>query len=428
MDNAANLANLKEASNQHNNVAYGQDTDQDNAVFENAINYMNSYAFTVAVFNTLTDIEKLYCFEFMTDSDKFIEFIEFVFKTQKIRLEFIKKIDITKIKNWVNSTAFTTDIFKVLAMDVKIYIILLFNSSRAIEYLLKNQNDITNFKNNCENFKQDNEYDPFPEDTIYNLYPFLILRALKGSKTFFKYIIESNAKSIKKLFSFLQTRPRINLILKLIKSMINIHRIPGKHQPGVMIVKSLEKKHSLQKKIDNPNIYQMLEPFIVSHYNSYLKSNEQFQKLIELSKHITTYLNNPINEDSLNKLDANVKNRRRELKLSGNSGYTEDAHNQEHGVQVSNSAAFRRCRIILIEDDQIMKYYKTTVNNITPIDRASKSDASNSHFGEVLLNARLGKPSLSPILPPSNHLQAIGRSNAGVRPDSNDPPPEFMLY
>ena len=423
MDNAANLANLKAACNQHN-VAYGQDTEQDNAVFENAINYMNSYAFTVAVFNTLTDIEKLYCFEFMTDSDKFIEF---AFKTPKIRLEFIKKIDITKIKNCVNSTAFTTDIFKVLAMDVKIYIILLFNSSRAIEYLLKNQNDITNFKNNCMTFKQVNEYDPFPEDTIYNLYPFLILRALKGSKTFFKYIIESNAKSIKKLFSFLQTRPRINLILKLIKSMINIHRIPGKRQPGVMILKSLEKKHSLKKNIDNTNIYQMLGPFIVPHHNSYLKSNEQFQKLKKLSEHITTYLNNPINADSLNKLDTNVRNRRRELKLSGNSGYTEDAHNQEHGVQVSNSAAFRRCRIILIEDDQIMKYYNTTVNNITPIDRASKSDASNSHFEEVLLNARLGKPSLSPSLPP-NHILDIGRSNARVRQDLNKAPPEFMLY
>ena len=386
---------------------------------------MNSYAFTVPVFNTLTDIEKQYCFKFMTDSDKFIEF---AFKTPKIRLEFIKNIDITKIKNCVNSTAFTTDIFKVLAMDVKIYIILLFNSSRAIEYLLKNQNDITNFKNICMTFKQANEFDDFPEDTIYNLYPFLILRALKGSKTFFKYIIESNAKSIKKLFSFLQTRPRINLILKLIKSMINIHRIPGKRQPGVMMVKILEKKHGLKNQIDNPNIYQMLEAFIVPHYNSYLKSDEQFQKLKELSKHITEYLNNPINADSLNKLDTNVRNRRRELKLSGNSGYTEDAHNQEHGVQVSNSAAFRRCRIILIEDDQIMKYYNTTVNNITPIDRASKSDASNSHFEEVLLNARLGKPSLSPILPPSNHIRDIGRLNARVRQDLNKALPEFVLY
>ena len=419
MDNGGNLANLKAACNQHN-VAYGQD----NAVFKNVINYMNSDAFTVAVFNTLTDIEKLYCFEFMTNSDKFIEF---AFKTPKIRLEFIKKIDITKIKNYVNSAEFTSDIFKFLATDVQIYIILLFNSSKAIEYLLKNTNDITNFKYKCMNFIQTDEYEHFPKDTIYNLYPFLILRALKGSKTFFKYIIESNANSIKKLFSFLQTRPRINLILKLIKSMINIHRIPGKRQPGVMNLKSLEKKHSLKKNIDNPNIYQMLEPFIVPHYNSYLKSDEQFQKLKKLSEHITTYLNNPINADSLNKLDTNVRNRRRELKLSGNSGDTEDVPNQQHAVQVSNSAAFRRCRIILIEDDQIMKYYNTPVNNITHIDRASKSDASNSHFEEVLLNARLGKPSLSPSLPP-NHLRDIGRSNARVRPDSNESPPEFRMY
>ena len=101
---------------------------------------------------------------------------------------------------------------------------------------------------------------------------------------------------------------------------------------------------------------------------------------------------------------------------------TPRAHNQEHGVQVSNSAAFRRCRIILIEDDQIMQYYNTHSTS------ASKSDASNSHFGEVLLNARLGKPSLSPSLPPSNHLRDIGRSNARVRPDSNESPPEFRMY
>ena len=75
--------------------------------------YMNSVAFTVQDFNTLSHIEKLYCFELMEKSDKFIEF----FKTPAtlntlpgIRLEFIEKQDKTLVKKFVNSADFTIDI------------------------------------------------------------------------------------------------------------------------------------------------------------------------------------------------------------------------------------------------------------------------------------------------------------------------------
>jgi hypothetical protein len=372
--------------------------------------YMNSVAFTVQDFNTLSHIEKLYCFEFMTDSAKFIEF---AFKTPAtlntlpgIRLEFIEKQDKTLVKKFVNSADFTIDIFKVLDRDVKIYIILLFNSTRAIDYLFKKTDDITNFSKLYTEYKLRNKVDDnCPKDDIYIYYPFLLLRALKAHKKLFSYINNSNFSTSQ--LSFLQTNAKIYYITYIIKDMLKIHQTQKKYVPGLNPFLSVTKKLKTKGKKDGVNIsilgednFNNIGEALYKDYRSLLKTPSLFDKLKELIKVITNYKerNNAELETLNDKLMSAYK-----LKELYDIPEEPDLHGNQLGDTINSNNYYDFFAQRTFEEYKIINEFYTN-NDVIITSPNSKSSATNHHYEKLLLSAKLDKPILQP-----RHIINVGR-------------------
>jgi hypothetical protein len=407
MDNQAKLQNLKDDCDWYteNNEHYSH------IMFLNAKHYMNSDDFTVTIFNGLTDIEKLYCFEFMTNSEKFIEF---AFKTQesfnilpKIILNFISKINKTLVRQYVNSIEFTIDIFKVLDSNVKIYIILLFNSTRATEYLFEKTDNISNFAQLYTEYTLSNEeYKTCPLDKIYVYYPFLIVRALKADKRFFNSIKKSRSDT--RQMSFLQTITRIFYIKNIIKTMINIHKKHIKYVPGLNPYLSLitqfkkkGKKNGFNLSVLTEDNFNNIGESLYKEYNSLLlKTPALFDKLKKLIEFIDDYQKR--NKVDLESIEQKIMNA---YKLRNLHNIPEEP--RAHGNLLGDTMDYNSYNEFFvartIEEYRIIN--EVYINNAAVIiSRNSKSSKSNSHYEKLLLSAKLDKPNLDP-----RHLINVGR-------------------
>jgi hypothetical protein len=406
MTDKNNLANLKKDCEHYNNNYVHFDDD----IFESIKVYIDSEAFTIKVFNDLTDIEKLYSLEYMMNSEKFILF---AFKTDrthnilsKIMLRFISKINKTILRQYVNSEDFTIDIFKVLYSDVKIYIILLFNSTRATEYLFKNADDISNFAQIYADFQiRDDEYEVCPKNKIYIYYPFLIIRALKADKRFFNSINKSSSST--RQMSFLQTVEKIYYITCIIKSMINIHKKPIEYVPGLNPFISLIKQFKTKGKKDKFNLSVLTEDnfntigeSLYKEYNSLLKAPSLFDKLKVLLEVINNYKER--NKVFLEHVDKKLMVAYKKEHL-----YNIPEEHEARGNLLDDMTEFNRyydffARRTFEEYKIINEVY--TNNDAIMISPNSKSSKTNPHYQKLLLEAKLNKPILDPV-----HIIYVGK-------------------
>ena len=413
--------------------------------------YMNSKDFTVQDFNTLSHIEKLYCFELMTDSVKFIEF----FKTPAtlntlpgIRLEFIEKQDKTLVKKFVNSADFTIDIFKVLDRDVKIYIILLFNSTRATEYLFEKSDIISNFKqlaafvnwppitsvaelrsfidlasyfqkfidrfakiivplSNLLNeghfisslpVPAENAFQAlkraigYPRDLIYVYYPFLILRALKADKRFFNSIEKS--QSTTRQMSFLQTFTKIDYIKIIIKKMKNIRLKDGTVKNISGLNSFLRATHHIRTKGEptGSNISKLTEDnfqhivnILYPEYDSVKKVSVLKEKLETLIKKIDEYKKR--NKHALDNIKEKI-----------NDAYIAKSLQDipKKPDEQGDKANFDRYQFMLfnraVEEYKIIDEVYSN-NDAVGISKNSNSSKSNPLYEKILVSARIDNQS-----------------------------------
>jgi len=388
----------------------------DYVVFLNVKNYIKSPRFTVNIYNSLTDIEKLYCLEFMENSEKFIEF---AFKNQgsanilpKITLDFISKIDKQLLKQFVNSEEFTINIFKVLDKDVKIYIILFFNSTKATEYLFRRTDDITNFKQLYDEYEvSTDDYKQCPKDTIYKYYPFLIVRALKASKRF----LDSIKKSTRPI-SFLQTKDSILDIKIIIKKMLAIHEKPIKYVPGLHPFLSVMKQLEKGKKYDETDIlvlskdnFNTIGQALYKNFNSVLATPTLFTKLKELLVVINDYQDKDTAKFVLNDIEQKINLAYKQHKLTVIPEKA-TAGNMAGYMEINNQYYEFFARRTFITYKIIDEAYN---NAAIIIPQNSKSSKSNFHYQNLLVTAKFDKSSVDP-----NHLRSRGRQNA-INPSSN---------
>lgn len=355
-------------------------------LFSYVIKYIDSEYFTITVFNTLTDLEKIHTLKFMRNSEKFIELAfkstENRYMLPNIILSFISKLNKTIVRQYVNSEDFTTDIFKVLDVDVKIYIILLFNSTRATEYLLKKTEDITNLRRLYNDYKQSTDPNAeCPTDEIYIYYPFLILRALKSHKRLIKYIEESNTNKTR--LSILQTGDKIFYTIHLLKNMLKLHQTQKISVSGLNPFLSLVKQINTKgKKTENQitilpeELFNNIGESLYKDYNGLVKTPSVFEKIKDLIKKIEDYKKR--NNLFVKEIDKKII----------------DAYKKENIFHLTNDYNEIYVLRTFEEYKVINEIYSN--DNIKMLSN-SKSSKSNHHLENLLLKAKFSKPTLTPI-------------------------------
>jgi len=140
--------------------------------------------------------------------------------TFSFSLEDLVSINKMELKKYVNSDDFTPDKFQILNNNVQKYIVLLFNSKKAIKYLCM---DINSFLKDKTGYYNENDEDvQLSANELLkiknhdkNIYALLLLRSLKSTKLTNDF--SSN------FFYFLKSKNRIKKIQQIILKMIRIH-------------------------------------------------------------------------------------------------------------------------------------------------------------------------------------------------------------
>jgi hypothetical protein len=222
------------------------------------------------------------------------------------------------LKSYVNSRLFDRYKFMFLSPTIKKYIILLFNSTKAVTFLLTKTSYIV------YSFAEHYPYNNYPEDRIPSLYTFLLLRATKSNKLF--KLIQKNidyidkhktrytmaelsyyslavnySKIIKttqptKNFVFLLTNYDINRILKIITKMIQFAK---ENKDKSKAIKTVDKMlgattlpgpdPKLKWLFDNKDIFNLVAKQIYTHSKGYAEQQKFLTKLLALHGLITTY-------------------------------------------------------------------------------------------------------------------------------------------
>ena len=142
--------------------------------------------------------------------------------TFSFSLEDLVSINKMELKKYVNSDDFTPNKFQILNNNVQKYIVLLFNSKKAIEYLCMDINSFLKDKTGYYNDNDNDEDDQLSANELLkiknhdkNIYALLLLRSLKSTKLTNDF--SSN------FFYFLKSKNRIRKIQQIILKMIRIH-------------------------------------------------------------------------------------------------------------------------------------------------------------------------------------------------------------
>lgn len=140
--------------------------------------------------------------------------------TFSFSLEDLVSINKMELKKYVNSDDFTPNKFQILNNNVQKYIVLLFNSKKAIKYLCMDKNSFLKDKTGYYN-ENDEDVQLSANELLKiknhdkNIYALLLLRSLKSTKLTNDF--SSN------FFYFLKSKNRIKKIQQIILKMIRIH-------------------------------------------------------------------------------------------------------------------------------------------------------------------------------------------------------------
>jgi hypothetical protein len=316
--------------------------------------------------------------------------------TFSFSLEDLVSINKMELKKYVNSDDFTPDKFQILNNNVQKYIVLLFNSKKAIEYLCM---DINSFLKDKTGYYNDNENDEDVQLSANellkiknhdkNIYALLLLRSLKSTKLTNDF--SSN------FFYFLKSKNRIKKIQQIILKMIRIHsdsnltfpedKVKIKVNPVILNFFS----SGFTKKEITQELKTEIGKHFYKHISSYSESKSILKRLTLFNRKISEFKIK--NDDKLNTVEKIIQLKKD--KYSIREPYF--PNNQQGNSYYLYSRKLYLKKLNFIENEATLEVFPNTT-----ISKSSTSNSlkSNSHLQSLYKEANFDSAEDLP----SNHL------------------------
>jgi len=316
--------------------------------------------------------------------------------TFSFSLEDLVSINKMELKKYVNSDDFTPNKFQILNNDVQKYIVLLFNSKKAIKYLCM---DINNFLKDKTGYYNDNENDEDVQLSANellkiknhdkNIYALLLLRSLKSTKLTNDF--SSN------FFYFLKSKNRIRKIQQIILKMIRIHsdsnltfpenKVKIKVNPVILNFFS----SGFTKKEITQELKTEIGKHFYKHISSYSESKSILKRLTLFNRKISEFKIK--NDDKLNTVEKIIQLKKD--KYSIREPYF--PNNQQGNSYYLYSRKLYLKKLNFIENEATLEVFPNTT-----ISKSSTSNSlkSNSHLQSLYKEANFDSAEDLP----SNHL------------------------
>lgn len=316
--------------------------------------------------------------------------------TFSFSLEDLVSINKMELKKYVNSDDFTPDKFQILNNNVQKYIVLLFNSKKAIKYLCMDKNSFLKDKTGYYNENENDEDVQLSANELLkiknhdkNIYALLLLRSLKSTKLTNDF--SSN------FFYFLKSKNRIKKIQQIILKMIRIHSDSNLTFPEdkVKIKVNSVILNFFSSGFTKKEITQELKTEIGKHFykhiSSYSESKSILKRLTLFNRKISEFKIK--NDDKLNTVEKIIQLKKD--KYSIREPYF--PNNQQGNSYYLYSRKLYLKKLNFIENEATLEVFPNTT-----ISKSSTSNSlkSNSHLQSLYKEANFDSAEDLP----SNHL------------------------
>ena len=316
--------------------------------------------------------------------------------TFSFSLEDLVSINKMELKKYVNSDDFTPDKFQILNNNVQKYIVLLFNSKKAIKYLCMDKNSFLKDKTGYYNENENDEDVQLSANELLkiknhdkNIYALLLLRSLKSTKLTNDF--SSN------FFYFLKSKNRIKKIQQIILKMIRIHsdsnltfpedKVKIKVNPVILNFFS----SGFTKKEITQELKTEIGKHFYKHISSYSESKSILKRLTLFNRKISEFKIK--NDDKLNTVEKIIQLKKD--KYSIREPYF--PNNQQGNYYYLYSRKLYLKKLNFIENEATLEVFPNTT-----ISKSSTSNSlkSNSHLQSLYKEANFDSAEDLP----SNHL------------------------
>lgn len=316
--------------------------------------------------------------------------------TFSFSLEDLVSINKMELKKYVNSDDFTPDKFQILNNNVQKYIVLLFNSKKAIKYLCMDINSFLKDKTGYYNENENDEDVQLSANELLkiknhdkNIYALLLLRSLKSTKLTNDF--SSN------FFYFLKSKNRIKKIQQIILKMIRIHsdsnltfpedKVKIKVNPVILNFFS----SGFTKKEITQELKTEIGKHFYKHISSYSESKSILKRLTLFNRKISEFKIK--NDDKLNTVEKIIQLKKD--KYSIREPYF--PNNQQGNSYYLYSRKLYLKKLNFIENEATLEVFPNTT-----ISKSSTSNSlkSNSHLQSLYKEANFDSAEDLP----SNHL------------------------
>ena len=316
--------------------------------------------------------------------------------TFSFSLEDLVSINKMELKKYVNSDDFTPDKFQILNNNVQKYIVLLFNSKKAIKYLCMDKNSFLKDKTGYYNENENDEDVQLSANELLkiknhdkNIYALLLLRSLKSTKLTNDF--SSN------FFYFLKSKNRIKKIQQIILKMIRIHsdsnltfpedKVKIKVNPVILNFFS----SGFTKKEITQELKTEIGKHFYKHISSYSESKSILKRLTLFNRKISEFKIK--NDDKLNTVEKIIQLKKD--KYSIREPYF--PNNQQGNSYYLYSRKLYLKKLNFIENEATLEVFPNTT-----ISKSSTSNSlkSNSHLQSLYKEANFDSAEDLP----SNHL------------------------
>lgn len=314
--------------------------------------------------------------------------------TFSFSLEDLVSINKMELKKYVNSDDFTPNKFQILNNNVQKYIVLLFNSKKAIKYLCMDKNSFLKDKTGYYN-ENDEDVQLSANELLKiknhdkNIYALLLLRSLKSTKLTNDF--SSN------FFYFLKSKNRIKKIQQIILKMIRIHsdsnltfpedKVKIKVNPVILNFFS----SGFTKKEITQELKTEIGKHFYKHISSYSESKSILKRLTLFNRKISEFKIK--NDDKLNTVEKIIQLKKD--KYSIREPYF--PNNQQGNSYYLYSRKLYLKKLNFIENEATLEVFPNTT-----ISKSSTSNSlkSNSHLQSLYKEANFDSAEDLP----SNHL------------------------
>ena len=316
--------------------------------------------------------------------------------TFSFSLEDLVSINKMELKKYVNSDHFTPNKFQILNNNVQKYIVLLFNSKKAIKYLCMDKNSFLKDKTGYYNENENDEDVQLSANELLkiknhdkNIYALLLLRSLKSTKLTNDF--SSN------FFYFLKSKNRIKKIQQIILKMIRIHsdsnltfpedKVKIKVNPVILNFFS----SGFTKKEITQELKTEIGKHFYKHISSYSESKSILKRLTLFNRKISEFKIK--NDDKLNTVEKIIQLKKD--KYSIREPYF--PNNQQGNSYYLYSRKLYLKKLNFIENEATLEVFPNTT-----ISKSSTSNSlkSNSHLQSLYKEANFDSAEDLP----SNHL------------------------